>query len=110
MKLLLDQNLTHMLCDNLNDIFPKLTHVKNLSLQSAIDVEIWEYSKNNSFTIVTKDSDFNDRSIIEGFPPKVIWIKKGNCSTTTISLLLRNNYIKISNFILDDENSILILE
>ena len=69
-----------------------------------------EYSKNNSFTIVTKDSDFNDRSIIEGFPPKIIWIKKGNCSTTTISILLRNNYIKISNFISDDENSILILE
>ncbi len=45
MKLLLDQNLSHMLCDNLNDIFPKLTHVKNLSLQSAIDEEIWNIQK-----------------------------------------------------------------
>ena len=45
MKLLLDQNLSHMLCDNLNDIFPKLTHVKNLSLQSAIDDEICNIQK-----------------------------------------------------------------
>ena len=110
MKLLLDQNLSHVLCNYLNDIFPELTHVKNLSLQTASDEEIWEYSKNNSFTIVTKDSDFNERSIIKGFPPKVIWIKRGNCSTNTIASLLRNNYIRISNFIKDNENSILIIE
>lgn len=110
MKLLLDQNLSYVLCDYLQDIFPEITHVKSISLQAASDEEIWEYAKNNSFTIVTKGSDFNERSIIKGLLPKVNWIKRGNCSTGTIASLLRNNFIRISNFISDDENSILILE
>lgn len=110
MKLLLDQNLSHFLCTSLNDIFPELTHVKNLLLQSASDDEIWEAAKNNAYTIVTKDSDFNERAIVHGFPPKVIWIKKGNSSTSTITLLIRDNFKRISDFITDDENSILIIE
>lgn len=110
MKLILDQNLSHFLCNSLHDIFPELTHVKNLLLQSASDDEIWEYAKNNLYTIVTKDSDFNERAIVHGFPPKVIWIKKGNSSTSAITLLIRDNFKRISDFITDDENSILIIE
>lgn len=110
MILLLDQNLSHYLCSKLKDVFPEIMHVKELSFQSANDDKVWEYAKINSLTIVTKDSDFNERSIISGFPPKIIWIKRGNCSTNVIESLLRKNYIKISSFISDAENSILILE
>ena len=68
MKLLLDQNLSHYLCSQLKEIFPEILHVKELSFQSAADDEVWEYAKKNSFAVVTKDSDFNERSIIKRIP------------------------------------------
>jgi len=110
MKLLPDQNLSSFLCNRLNDIFPEIEHVKSFNHQTSSDDVVWEFSKNNSFTIVTKDSDFNEIAIVNGFPPKVIWIKKGNCSTAVIENLLRDNLQRIINFIEDPENAILIFD
>lgn len=110
MKILLDQNLSSVLCDRLRNIFPELTHVKSHNLQTATDTMIWEFSKDNSYTIVTKDSDFNEIAIVNGFPPKLIWIKKGNCSTKVIENLLIDNFQRINNFISDTENAILIID
>jgi predicted nuclease of predicted toxin-antitoxin system len=36
--------------------------------------------------------------MLKGFPPKVIWIRLGNCSTKTIESLLRDNYEAILSF------------
>jgi predicted nuclease of predicted toxin-antitoxin system len=30
--------------------------------------------------------------MLHGFPPKVIWIRLGNCTTATIEEILRNHY------------------
>jgi len=48
--------------------------------------------------IVTKDADFSELSILLGTPPKVIWIRRGNCSTNAIEKLLRENYSDINAF------------
>ncbi len=109
MKLLLDQNLSYKLCDKLKDIFPEIVHVKKLGSEKDNDNNLWEFAKNNSFIIVSKDSDFNEKAIIKGFPPKTIWIKKGNCSTNEIEKILRNKFLEITNFSEDTQNSILIL-
>ena len=37
-----------------------------------------QYAKSYDLVIVTKDADFYDRIILEGAPPKVIWIRLGN--------------------------------
>jgi len=42
------------------------------------------------YLIVSKDSDFHERSLLNGYPPKVVWIKRGNCSTRQIEMLLRH--------------------
>ena len=42
-------------------------------------------------TIVTKDSDFNDLVSFFGFPPKVIRIRRGNCSSTDIKKLIESS-------------------
>jgi predicted nuclease of predicted toxin-antitoxin system len=39
------------------------------------------------YGIVTKDSDFNELSVVFGFPPKVIWLRRGNCTTRDIEAL-----------------------
>jgi predicted nuclease of predicted toxin-antitoxin system len=89
MKLLFDHNLSPRLVTRLADIFPGSLHVFPLNMGEAADQQIWEYAKQNSCVIVTRDSDYNDLSLIRGVPPKVIWIRRGNCSTQEIEQLLR---------------------
>ena len=107
MKILLDQNLSFKLCTKLRDIFPELTHIRNVSLDTASDEEVWLYAKLNSFVLVSKDADFVEKAVIKGHPPKIIWIKAGNCSTAKIEILLRKNQKLIEDFTIDKENSVL---
>ncbi|BAY39298.1 hypothetical protein NIES2111_36720 [Nostoc sp. NIES-2111] len=89
MRLLFDHNLSPRLTDRLADIYPNSQHLYLLGLDQEDDLVIWEYALNNGFTVVTRDADFNELSIIRGFPPKVIWIRRGNCSTNQIEEILR---------------------
>ncbi len=42
------------------------------------DQQIWNYAKQNNLIIVSKDSDFALKALVEGTPPKVIHIRFGN--------------------------------
>ncbi|NER84161.1 MAG: hypothetical protein F6K42_32415 [Leptolyngbya sp. SIO1D8] len=95
MKLLFDQNLSPRLCDRLADLYPNSAHVDALGLGQADDRHVWNYAKQNDYYIVTKDSDFSELVVLLGFPPKVIWIRRGNCSTQTIEQILRDNHAMI---------------
>lgn len=110
MKLLLfDQNISPRLVDRLADIYPGSVHVFNIGLGNAMDIEIWQYAHDNDYMIVTKDADFSEFGIIKGFPPKIIWIRRGNCSTQGIETILRENYSAISELSQDSETGILTL-
>jgi predicted nuclease of predicted toxin-antitoxin system len=60
MKLLFDQNISHRLINRIQDILSHSHQVRELNLENATDKEIWEYAKENGFTIVTFDADFYD--------------------------------------------------
>ncbi len=45
----------------------------------------------HGFTIVTQDSDFNERSLVYGYPPKVIWLRTENTSTQNIKQLMKKH-------------------
>lgn len=90
MKLLFDENLSPKLVTAFADIFPDSAHVDRVGLGSEPDNEVWEYAKDNGFVLVSKDSDFYDKSALYGHPPKVIWIRRGNCSNRKIQFLIRN--------------------
>ena len=110
MKLLLfDENLSPRLLDRLADIYPGSIHVSKVGLGSAFDKTVWEYARQNDFMIVTKDADFSEISLISGFPPKIIWIRRGNCSTRDIEILLRNSYDAIEALSEDSASGILTL-
>lgn len=98
MKLLLDQNISRKLVNKLGKIYPKSKHVYELNLHTASDMEIWNYARDNKFTIVTQDSDFNDLSVIYGCPPKVIWLMTGNSTTKNIERILKENKKQIRGF------------
>lgn len=84
MKLLFDQNLSHKLVRRLADLFPNSTHVREVGLKEAEDPVVWEYAKQQESVIVSKDADFHQRSFVLGFPPKVMWVRLGNCTTAEV--------------------------
>jgi len=110
MKLLLfDQNISPRLVDRLADIYPDSAHVSTIGLGNAFDIEIWQYAHDNDYIIVTKDADFSEFAVVKGSPPKVIWIRRGNCSTQEIETILRENYLAISALSVDEDTGILTL-
>lgn len=109
MKLLFDQNLSYKLVAEFEPEFPGSRHVRDLDLASADDDSIWDYAKEHGFWIVSKDSDFHQRSFLRGHPPKVIWLRLGNCSTTELARTLRANLKLVAEFELHEMASFLIL-
>jgi len=103
-KLLFDENLSFRLPGALQNLYPESRHVIDCGLRGATDTAIWEFAKRNGFTIISKDSDYAQRSALLGAPPKVIWIRIGNCTTQRIDFLLRNKRGRIEAFAASDEN------
>lgn len=109
MKLLFDENLSPRLVERLADVYPESQHVSGVDLGAAQDFAVWEYAKRYGFAIVSKDSDFAERSVLESGPPKVIWIRLGNCSTSEIEAQLRSARDIVRTFVEKDEETCLLL-
>src|SRR4051812_32736681 len=103
MKLLFDQNLSFKLASRLADIFPGSLHVRDVGLKEADDRTVWEYAKQHGCMIVSKDSDFHQKSFVVGAPPQVIWVRLGNCTTDDIEWVLRKHFSAIEKFSRDRE-------
>lgn len=110
MKLLFDENLSPKLPFRLVDVFPNSLHVRDIDMKSTVDPIVWDYAKSNDLIIVSKDSDMHDLSLVFGNPPKVIWIRIGNCSTSQVENLLRREFATITMFYKDKYSSLLALE
>ncbi len=109
MKLLVDENLPHRLPELIADLYPGSIHVRQSGLKSSDDSEIWNYAKDNGFTIVSKDSDFYQRSILLGSPPKIIWLRIRNCTSAYVESLLRARYEAVSRFVEEERGTCLVL-
>ena len=55
--------------------------------------------------ITSKDPDIRQLSFAFGHPPKVIWVRRGNCSTSEIESILRDRYNEILAFYQREEGS-----
>lgn len=91
MKLLFDQNLSFRLVALLLDCYPGSAHVRERGLANADDTAVWSHAAEYGLTIVSKDSDFHQRSLLYGPPPKVVWIQRGNCTTSDVAQILRQH-------------------
>ncbi len=109
MKLLLDENLSDQIIYRIVDLYPDSKHVKTVALTNTDDALIWEYAKVNDFVIVSKDSDFHQRSLLYGHPPKFIYLRIGNSPTSKIVQILRDNFDTLILFEGSETESILVL-
>lgn len=98
MRLLFDQNLAASLVQRLADVYPGSQHVRDVGLGSADDGAVWAYAAEHGLTIVSKDADFHQLSFLKGAPPKAVWIRRGNCSTDDIEVVLRRQHADILGF------------
>jgi len=109
LKLLLDENLSSRLVASTHDLYPDSCHIEDCGLRGASDEEVWRFAKDNGFAIASKDSDFSELSVLRGSPPKVIWLRIGNCTTTRAAFLLSDAFPRIHAFLTADEESCLVL-
>lgn len=65
----------------------KYIHLKDIN-EEWTDEEVWNYAMENNLTIITKDSDFSRRIILNNPPPKVIHIRLGNLKQRELYLTL----------------------
>ncbi len=71
MKLLFDQNLSWRLPAKLSDLYPDSQHIREVGKKESQDVDVWNYAKANGFLIVSKDLDFQQRSLLFGIRRKL---------------------------------------
>ena len=107
--LLFDENLARRLATELANVYPGCVHVGDRGLAGGSDRAIWQYARDTGLVIVAKDEDFQRLSVLFGPPPKVIWIRLGNCSTADVARLLRERHSEITGFLADGEAAFLAL-
>ena len=107
MKLLFDHNLSPRLVDLLSDLYPQSSHVATIGLETASDHDVWTYAREHGFNIVTKDSDFNDLTVLRGYPPKIFWLRMGNCTTRKVEQTLRAAHPVALEFLVAEDAGIL---
>ena len=73
------------------------------------DVVVWEYAKAHGFAIVTADADFYELSTTFGPPPKVIWLRGCDYPTAVAEGLIRNQAIRIAEFLQNEDQGVPVL-
>lgn len=99
MKLLFDQNISFRIIKKIIIEFPEAKQVRELDIEDFSDLDIWNYAKENGFSIITFDADFFDLSSLKGHPPKIIWLRFGNSTTETLASKLISKKDIINDFI-----------
>jgi predicted nuclease of predicted toxin-antitoxin system len=89
--------------------FPGCEQAFTAGMATSDDMIVWNHALANSLTIVTKDTDFVALSSSLGHPPKVIWLRIGNCPTQVIVNLFKTRFVEIQAFLADPTTPLLAL-
>jgi predicted nuclease of predicted toxin-antitoxin system len=109
MKLLFDENLSPKLPSLLAALFPSSAPVRECDLLGQTGEDVWECARTNGFTTVSKDSDFQQRSLLYGHPPKFVWLRIGNCTRQQLVQLITSHEQDIHALQADPLESVLVL-
>lgn len=109
MKLLLDENLSRRLVPTLQDAFAGTRHLEDVGLLGEPDAAVWAFAGREGYTLVSKDDDFRQLSLLHGAPPKVVVLAIGNGGNAAVLDVLMNNRIRIETFDANALESLLVL-
>lgn len=99
MKLLFDQNISFRIAKSIQSTFPNSIQVRQAGMENASDKQIWDFAKNNSYSLVTFDSDFSSFATLYGHPPKIVWLRTGNINTEELIKFLEAHSDIITEFL-----------
>ena len=80
-----------------------------MATHSENALAIWQHAREKGLILVSKDEDFHRLSVLHGPPPKVIWVRLGNCSTEDVIRLLRERRGEVQAFLQHEEAGFLAL-
>lgn len=109
MRLLFDQNISFRVVKQLKTTFPDVIGVRECGLFNADDYQIWEYARQNNYTVVSFDKDIPDIGSVRGFPPKIIWLRTGNLSNPSIIALFNDHADQFAAFIANEKKGCLMV-
>ena len=98
--------MTHLLIDenlpiSLGRLLPiQSSHATEIGQQPS-DSLLWSYARDRNWTILTRYADFFDRLMLQGPPPKVIWVRLGNIRRNDLQDLLIRIWPTICNLLVD---------
>lgn len=107
MKLLLDENISYRVLNSISTVFPGSAHITKDESQVRRDTDIFEYARQNEFTILTFDEDFYELQLMRGYPPKIIWLRFGNSSNLKVISKLLDNQNSIISFLSNPDSGML---
>jgi predicted nuclease of predicted toxin-antitoxin system len=68
-----------------------------------------EHAARNGFIVVSKDEDLHQLVLLHGPPPKMVWVRLGNCTTSQVEAALRDGQQRLASLAADEEAALLIL-
>ena len=92
-RLLIDENLPATLAG----VLPVECHHATHFGDQLTDLELWSIAREQNLIILTRDADFFDRIILEGPPPKVIWVRLGNLRRKDLEKTLLDRWAAIES-------------
>ena len=93
----------------MQDAFAGTRHLEDVGLQGEPDAAVWAFAGREGYTLVSKDDDFRQLSLLYGAPPKVVVLAIGNGGNAAVLDMLMNNRARIETFDADALESLLVL-
>lgn len=90
-RFLIDENLPFVLGHRLGVDYVHATEVES----QASDSILWDYAKRHDLFVITRDTDFFDRLLLYGPPPKVVWVRLGNLRKQDLIRALEDRWLNI---------------
>ena len=84
MRLLFDNHLPVQLAVFLRWRGHECTHVCDVGLDEASDLEVWTYATREQWVVVSKDEDFVSLANRPGDSGRLIWVRLGNCRNAAL--------------------------
>lgn len=94
-RYLLDENLPATLATLVGG---DCRHAGQIGLQPTDDV-LWRVASEQGRTILTKDTDFFQKILLEGSPPKIVWFRIGNLRRIEMELMVVRIWPAVENLL-----------
>lgn len=101
MRVIVDQQLPPLLAGWFRGQGLDAVHVRELSMSSAPDADIWAEAARDDAVILSRDEDFVGLTRVGG--ARLVWIRVGNCSNATLLATIETNWPTILTRLEDGE-------